>query len=931
MDRTENSITSTRIKNTPTLTYRPTYSTYVPTVVLDSRLTELHGDGGTRIPNSKVGEITTHFSLAPLLLASLAFNKASLSLADWWDVVLRVGSYRIENRENRQIDSGMNAEKNTRALEEKLVKHAARLEALEDTHENKRMRKRALCSMWKIEQQLGKRSKPITNDEGNSNRPCIETGGTTIEQQLSGGGAKPSKTSANDADDEEEEEGNSPIEEKGGTTDGRNSSTCPVGTLSKKQLKNKVNLLNQDIKELAVKKQLNLAIKKFEMGMNKQYPLNIHTYTNLLNAYVRCNDMIGAEELITRFSETCIPFNMVLYTILLKGYAEIGDLSNMTDILFTRMGNSQILPEIRTLHTYLRGCTKIGAVEAAKRVLECNVPLDWVCIRELLCLVCHQCDVQYVIQFLSNSSHFPLKTNIYSDDHSYEKACIFMSISRVYLFIGDLNESMKWCQLCMKFIQLTKSKPLHDAMYNKHTLNTSIVGKKRNTSQIQVEDEDDGHTSNLTSSSMFNMHQVDELEVLAKAIQSKLVSFNGNQLLFHSVMPCIYIAQLSRLFSFSSINSTYNHSNCATTNSHNLSCTLSDNLNNNTTANSSNGGASVLACAVSDLVNVYGLAHALKSSPSLPSHPSLPSLPSLPSCTTTNTTHPSGSALSTTGAIGVFSVKQKLKAFMQLFLARFDSSECLDLHSVFSPHDSTIGSAIGNGGNDSAGEVSTNDGAMNGGMGNVRGRVVKLEIGSGDGDWVVAQAAAADATTSWIALEQRAYRVVNIITRAVLSDVHNLAILAGDASVILPQRLPYSSVSSVFVLHPEPPERVSGGGNNQGKHLLTAGFMRHIHAVLIVSGTLAIVSDNLKYLTQLATCVSTKLKSHFTSIHIDEEDGGASRESVVGAAGGFAGVTIWRGDLPRESGVEVRASSYFDRMWSRGQKKRRWFVLVRKV
>ena len=38
---------------------------------------------------------------------------------------------------------------------------------------------------------------------------------------------------------------------------------------------------------------------------------------------------------------------------------------------------------------------------------------------------------------------------------------------------------------------------------------------------------------------------------------------------------------------------------------------------------------------------------------------------------------------------------------------------------------------------------------------------------------------------------------------------------------------------------------------------------------------------------------------------------------------------LWRGDS--EEGSGSRSSSYFDRLWERGQKKRRWFIVLRKL
>ena len=40
---------------------------------------------------------------------------------------------------------------------------------------------------------------------------------------------------------------------------------------------------------------------------------------------------------------------------------------------------------------------------------------------------------------------------------------------------------------------------------------------------------------------------------------------------------------------------------------------------------------------------------------------------------------------------------------------------------------------------------------------------------------------------------------------------------------------------------------------------------------------------------------------------------------------------LWRGDSEEVQGNGARSSSYFDRLWERGQKKRRWFIVLKKL
>merc|ERR1719326_859044 len=64
---------------------------------------------------------------------------------------------------------------------------------------------------------------------------------------------------------------------------------------------------------------------------------------------------------------------------------------------------------------------------------------------------------------------------------------------------------------------------------------------------------------------------------------------------------------------------------------------------------------------------------------------------------------------------------------------------------------------------------------------------VKLEICSGHGEWVVAQAKAECGIANWAAVELRHDRLCKIFSRMVLETAGNLCILGGDAAKILPQ------------------------------------------------------------------------------------------------------------------------------------------------
>lgn len=130
---------------------------------------------------------------------------------------------------------------------------------------------------------------------------------------------------------------------------------------NKEERKLKLRYLNKELAEYSQKKQLKLAIKRFEWGIRKGLRLDIHSYTNLLNAYVRCNDLDGAEAMLIRIKNNKdIQPNLITYTTLLKGYGEVGNIHKVVEIYFHVLKTENLIPNVRTFNTLLRSCVRVG-------------------------------------------------------------------------------------------------------------------------------------------------------------------------------------------------------------------------------------------------------------------------------------------------------------------------------------------------------------------------------------------------------------------------------------------------------------------------------------------------------------------------------------------------------------------------------------------
>jgi pentatricopeptide repeat protein len=144
--------------------------------------------------------------------------------------------------------------------------------------------------------------------------------------------------------------------------------------LSKKEQKTAIHLLNKQLKQFAIKKQLNKAKKLFQQVVKKgNICLDIQSYSNLLNVYVRCGDLEGAksvfQEILSSVSSSLSP-NIVTYTILLKGFCEAGMMEEASSLFFDQMIATGKY-NIRSLNTFLRGCLRTGYVQTAEKAFSC--------------------------------------------------------------------------------------------------------------------------------------------------------------------------------------------------------------------------------------------------------------------------------------------------------------------------------------------------------------------------------------------------------------------------------------------------------------------------------------------------------------------------------------------------------------------------------
>eukprot|EP00759_Apiculatamorpha_spiralis_P023810 PhF_6_TR27358/c0_g1_i2/m.40219 len=176
---------------------------------------------------------------------------------------------------------------------------------------------------------------------------------------------------------------------------------------------------------------------------------------------------------------------------------------------------------------------------------------------------------------------------------------------------------------------------------------------------------------------------------------------------------------------------------------------------------------------------------------------------------------------------------------------------------------------------------------------------VRLEIGSGTGDWIVHQCETNnDKEILWMSLELRVDRVFSAWTKRTFHRIpaDNLALVGGDARVIMAS-CPADYCSVVYVNFAEPPMFY-----DDPTRLYNNAMLADIHRILIPGGVFQFVTDD----ARLAIDVATQLQQDFGSHKFESMTKGRP----------------WSNHLPEDFGT-----SFFERFWTHGSQTSRYMLL----
>ena len=156
-----------------------------------------------------------------------------------------------------------------------------------------------------------------------------------------------------------------------------------------------------------------------------------------------------------------------------------------------------------------------------------------------------------------------------------------------------------------------------------------------------------------------------------------------------------------------------------------------------------------------------------------------------------------------------------------------------------------------------------------------------VEYCSGNGTWI-AEKAAANPKSNWVAVEKRFERVRKIWSKVKNLRLNNLFVISAEGHSVTSHYFPEASVHEIYINFPDPwPKK------RHAKHrIIKLPFVEELYRILKVEGAVTVVTDDVNYSSEVID-VFSKLDG-LKSLHQEP---------------------FYRTDL------EDYGTSYFDRLW----------------
>lgn len=127
--------------------------------------------------------------------------------------------------------------------------------------------------------------------------------------------------------------------------------------------------INREIAQSAARKDISAATSAFQKACKAGWA-NAHTFSAMINAQVRCGDVLGAEDTFSKLKASGNKLDVVSCTTMIKGYCSLGDIGAAMNLLLSMKERNMVL-NIRTVNTMIRGCLSTGHYRIGHNLFTC--------------------------------------------------------------------------------------------------------------------------------------------------------------------------------------------------------------------------------------------------------------------------------------------------------------------------------------------------------------------------------------------------------------------------------------------------------------------------------------------------------------------------------------------------------------------------------
>ena len=424
------------------------------------------------------------------------------------------------------------------SLHQRLQAHNVRLALTGKDALNKRQKRRIMQKVSKLKKEMTMISGGSSSSSESSSTSTTTTTTTSTSTTPIVGGKRPAQDSSTTS-----------------PTKRTKPNAIVVPSLNRAQRKKKIVGTNNRLKELARRKQLVKAEQCFRRAQ-KSGLLDVHTYTNMLNVYVRIGSVDRALTIFREMPLRRLQPNVVTYTTLLKGLGAAARFATMDHIL-TQMttSNPPQLPTIRTVNTLMRSYARHGRSDLAVALFQkCqstggswHINLDASTYEHLISSMSYAYKTQEIKSIIEQLRHAKAalggaratsvilngSSNVGGSNEALageadaaENPAIYIACARACALMGDKDTGRRMLQVANTL--LMSEDVFLDRRTNMSRSQLALVGQGKGNAAFNARAMASKQHSRVKSMKEFAEHRVDDLQREMALLKEYLSSASGS-------------------------------------------------------------------------------------------------------------------------------------------------------------------------------------------------------------------------------------------------------------------------------------------------------------------------------------------------------------------------------------------------------------------